>query len=261
MNDSVFILKLASLSVAVWPCAPYFDRFAAKYGAASCDARAISECDLRIAVTPEMIARERELSDSPDYSDAYLQTLAVYRCIAEQAPAFNRLLMHAAVVGYGGKAYAFVAPSGTGKSTHVRLWRKALGEAVTVINGDKPLLHITSNQQGGVVAYGTPWCGKEGWNANTHAPLAGICLIQRGETNTCTLVNASDSLDWLLRQVYMPANAQAALKTLELADALLREVPTYKLMCDMSANAVKASFEIMTGLPFSQYEVLSGCHE
>lgn len=261
MNHSAFILKLAGLSVAVQPCAPSFDRFAAKYGETARDAAAGSACDICVAVTPEMIAHERELSDSPDYSDAYLQTLAVYRCIAEQAPVLNRLLMHAAVVEYRGNAYAFVAPSGTGKSTHVRLWRRALGEAVTVINGDKPLLRIAPGRKGGVIAYGTPWCGKEGWNANTQAPLAGICLVQRGEANVCTRVNAGDSLDWLLRQVYMPANAQAALKTLELVDAVLREVPTYQLTCDISEGAVRASFQAMTGLLFDQCKVPGGCHE
>lgn len=39
-----------------------------------------------------------------------------------------------------GKAYMFSAPSGTGKSTHAKLWRDCFGDRVTMINDDKPLI-------------------------------------------------------------------------------------------------------------------------
>ncbi len=211
------------------------------------------------------------MADSSNYSDGYLQTLVVYRQIAEAAPKFGRLLIHAAVIEYAGKAYAFTAPSGTGKSTHVRLWREVFGDAVTVINGDKPLLRArkpgvarldcdaaqsgcsdvrASGETVQVIAYGTPWCGKEGWNTNIGAPLAGICLLQQGSKNACVRETPAAALDWMCRQVYMPRDAGAGVLTLELLDALLAEVPLYRLTCDMSRDAVRASFQAMTGLDF-----------
>ena len=53
---------------------------------------------------------------------------------------YDAFLFHAAVVSYAGCGYAFAAKSGTGKSTHVAQWMHALGDRVTVVNGDKPLL-------------------------------------------------------------------------------------------------------------------------
>lgn len=56
-------------------------------------------------------------------------------------------------------AILFTAPSGTGKSTHTRMWQECFGERVTVINDDKPLIKINDSE---AVIYGTPWCGKHG---------------------------------------------------------------------------------------------------
>ena len=54
-----------------------------------------------------------------------------------------------------------------------------------------------------------------------------------------------------MRQVYMPNDALAAANTLELMDALLTRVPLFDLACDMSEDAVRVSFEALTGLPYT----------
>ena len=48
--------------------------------------------------------------------------------------------MHGAVIEYEGNGYMFSADSGTGKTTHILLWRKFLGDKVKIVNGDKPFL-------------------------------------------------------------------------------------------------------------------------
>ena len=248
-----FLMRLAELTVAVETCpgVPGFERFAAAYASPAAPGQNGACCDLRVTVTPADIDRERAAADRDGYSDAYLQTLAVYRQIAEQAPARGCFLMHAAVVAYEGRAYAFTAPSGTGKSTHVRLWRKELGTGVTVINGDKPLVRMERHEGGMATftAHGTPWAGKENWSTNTSAPLAGLCLVRRGVENTCTRIEPAAALDRMLRQVYLPRDPQAALLTLDFLDALLRDVPLYNLECTVSPDAVRASFEAMVGHP------------
>lgn len=161
--------------------------------------------------------------------------------------------MHAAVLAYGGRAYAFTAPSGTGKSTHLRLWKAAFGNAVQVVNGDKPLLRVCAAEAADslpITAYGTPWCGKEGWQTNTHAPLCGICFLERGDKDSCERIQASDALAAAMRQAYMPRSPESAVLTLGFLDALLENVPLYRLRCTMEQSAVRASFEAMTGLSF-----------
>ena len=79
-----------------------------------------------------------------------------------------------------GAAYLFTAPSGTGKSTHTRLWREVFGDRVWMINDDKPMLRISENL---VTAYGTPWNGKHHISRNASAPLKAIVQLNRGKEN------------------------------------------------------------------------------
>ena len=218
-------------------------------GSASTGAAAPSPTDLVIAISQADIDAERAHStDEHPWSDAYLETLAVLRRIAQWAPLHRRLLVHGAVIQYAGRAYLFTAPSGTGKSTHIMLWRHYLGSDVRVVNGDKPLVRIPEVADGAPVAYGTPWSGKEGWQENACAPLAGICLLGRSRI---ARIPAADSLDRIIRQVYLPDDARAAASGLELLDALLTRVPVHDLAVDMSEDAVRVSFEGLTGLPYN----------
>lgn len=206
--------------------------------------------DLVIRVTQADIEAERAIATAEHpWSDAYLETLAVLRAISNELPQRRRLLVHGAVIQYAGKAYLFTAPSGTGKSTHIMLWRQYLGADVRVVNGDKPFLRIPELPDQPPIAYGTPWAGKENWQENASAPLAGIVLLSRSEPGASTIrkVNPAACLDRVLRQIYLPKDALAAANTLELLDAVLARVPLYELACDMSEHAVHTSFEALTG--------------
>lgn len=172
----------------------------------------------------------------------------LYRLAVEELPKHNSFIAHAAVIKYDGRAYAFMAPSGTGKSTHIKLWMDTLGPAATVINGDKPILRLDNTPAGKpqVIACGSPWAGKEGWQTNTSAPLAGLCFLTRGNADTCRRVSPAEAFDSAVRQIYMPSDPTSAIKTLEFVDILLQTVPLYRLSCTMNKTAVKASFEAMT---------------
>ena len=106
------------------------------------DYRAQGAPELTVRVTAAGIARECAADDGAGHSDAYLETLAVYRQIAEAMPARDTLLFHGSALAADGVGYLFTAPSGTGKSTHARLWRELLGGRVRMINDDKPLLRL-----------------------------------------------------------------------------------------------------------------------
>lgn len=248
----LLVFELAGLKIAVEPLLEGLDAFAGSYAHPVAPGEA-EACDLLVTITPQMIAAEREMATEGTWSDAYLQQLALYRAIAEEAPKHGVFLMHAAVLAYDGRAYAFMAPSGTGKSTHLRLWKDAFGNNAQVVNGDKPLLRVESAPVDGapiVTAYGTPWCGKEGWQTNISAPLAGLCLLERGEKDSCERVSPADALAAAMRQVYMPQDPETAFLTLGFLDVLLSNVPVYRLHCTMGHSAVRASFEALTGLSF-----------
>lgn len=202
--------------------------------------------DFSVSLSQEDISAEQEVTSENQFSPTYLETLALLRKLAEILPSHNRILMHGASISYNEHAYLFTAPSGTGKSTHIRLWKKYLGDDVKIVNGDKPFISLEDEP----VIYGSPWAGKENWHRNCKMPLKGICFVQRGTTNSIRRIEASDCLSLLFKQVYLPADTLAAGLTLELVDMLIKKVPLYVLTCDMSEDAVRCSFESLTGLSY-----------
>ncbi len=202
-----------------------------------------TKADIVATATDAEIIEEITASNRVLAND-YVESICLYRSIAEQLPAFDCCVFHGAAISYSGLAYLFVAPSGTGKTTHIKLWRKYLGDRVDIINGDKPILHITDN---GVTVYGTPYAGKEGWQKNTSFKLGGICIIKRGTSNRIDKLNAYKNLPYLIRQIYMPKSEINARRTLELTDKLCLNLPLYLLQCDISQQAVKTAFEALTG--------------
>lgn len=202
--------------------------------------------DFSVSLSKEDILAEQEATPENQFSPTYLETLALLRKLAEILPSHNRILMHGASISYNENAYLFTAPSGTGKSTHIRLWKKYLGDDVKIVNGDKPFISMENEP----MIYGSPWAGKENWHRNCKMPLKGICFVQRGTTNSIRRIEASDCLSLLFKQVYLPADTLAAGLTLELVDTLITKVPLYVLTCDMSEDAVKCSFEALTGLSY-----------
>lgn len=203
--------------------------------------------DLSLSWTDEEILAEQDPTSDCAFPVTYLETLAVLRKIAETLPHYNRLLIHGASISYKDKGYLFSAPSGTGKSTHIRLWRKYLGEDVGIINGDKPFVSLDNSEPH---IFGTPWAGKENWHKNCSLPLAGICFVKRGTTNTIRRLEPSDCLQLILKQVFIPSDPVSAGLTLELIDSLMKMVPVYLLECDISEDAVRCSFEALTGLKY-----------
>lgn len=202
--------------------------------------------DFSISLCEEEILSEQEMTSDNNFPLTYLETLATLRKLAEILPSHNRILMHGASISYNEKAYLFTAPSGTGKSTHIRLWKKHLGDNVKIVNGDKPFISLDKEPR----IYGSPWAGKENWHRNCSVPLAGICFVQRGDRNSIRKIEASECLPLLFKQVYLPCDPLAAGLTLELVDALIRNVPLYILTCDISEEAVRCSFEALTGLSY-----------
>lgn len=173
-----------------------------------------------------------------DFPDPYLETLAVYRQIATRAAAHNRLLMHGSVLSVDGQAYMFTARSGTGKSTHVRLWRELFGQRAVMVNDDKPLLHVEPEQ---VTVFGTPWDGKHHLSTNTSAPLRAICILTRSENNHIREIAPREALEMLLRQTYHPDDPMGLLTVLDLLDKLSRSVRFYILGCNMQPEAAIVS--------------------
>lgn len=209
------------------------------------------QADYSVTTTQEDIDFEREKSAREDeiegvpirqFSDSYLEELAVYRKIAEKMLDYDTVLFHGSVIAVDGVGYLFTAKSGTGKSTHTRLWREYFGNRAVMVNDDKPLLKITDS---GVTAYGTPYNGKHRLGTNTSVPLKAICILTRAEDNHIEPITREQAYTMLLQQVYRPADMLKMAKTLELVDRLADSVKLYRLGCNMDISAAKIASEGM----------------
>ena len=187
----------------------------------------------------EVCAEQAELDEEGKLSgkrppDAYLESVVVYRKIAERLPMYGAMVFHGAVVVLDGRAYAFTARSGTGKTTHLRLWLKAFGERAYVLNGDKPVLLCKDD---GVYICATPWKGKENLGEGGILPLCGIGFLKRSEENIAKPIAAKDALVAFTKQIYMPKNTESLLQTMELCGRVLSSVPLLDMYCNMDIEA------------------------
>lgn len=212
------------------------------------DYAASGEPDVTITTTQAQINYERDRSAAEaalegippgTFSDAYLETLAVYRQLADAMAAWDTILFHGSVIAVDGVAYLFTAKSGTGKSTHTRLWRQLFGERAVMVNDDKPLIHIEKN---GVTVYGTPWNGKHGLGTNIAAPLRAVCVLERGVENVIHSVAAEEVYPLLLQQTYRPSDPAILLRVLELLDGMMAGVGLYRLSCNMDPEAAAIAY-------------------
>lgn len=206
--------------------------------------------DYTITTSQEDINFERYKSEQEDikegvqirkFSDEYLEELAVYRKIADKMIEFDTILFHGSVVAVDGQAYLFTAKSGTGKSTHTRLWKKYFGKRAIMVNDDKPLIHIEKK----CTVYGTPYNGKHRIGNNISVPLKAICILDRSETNKIIPINKTEAYNMFLQQVYRPSDLEKLKKVLILIDKLLENVKIYKLGCNISLQAVEVAYNGM----------------
>lgn len=232
------VLSLADIVIGIEHTHSYIARQCAAYATKGAPV-------FTVAVTSEMISRERALVSQPSVSDGYCESIAAYREIARRLPAYDALLLHAAVIEVDGRAFAFTAKSGTGKSTHIRLWRSVYGERVGIVNGDKPILRF--GEDGILRAYGTPWSGKEGWNRNIAVPLSSIVVLLRGETNRIVPLDRGTAVSHLLGQILLGEDADEVFSTLSVLDRVLEAVDTRLLYCTPTEEAARVAFSALVG--------------
>ncbi len=194
------------------------------------------EPDFTVEATEEDIALEESLAEEPTKPE-HLEYVAVYRKIAGILTDYEGVVFHGAAIELDGKAYIITARSGVGKTTHIRLWKEAFGESISILNGDKPVLRVIN---GKIYACGTPYNGKEGYGKPGTLLLSGIAFLERGEENSYKKVTASEGLVRFMGQIYMNTeNPTALTKTLRFANKALSEIPLYEFKCNMDISAAK----------------------
>ena len=141
--------------------------------------------------------------------------------------------------------YILVGESGVGKTTHTRLWLSEFAGEASILNGDKPLVRIID---GKAYACGTPWKGKEGYGRNEILPVAGIAFLSRGEKNFASEIVPGEAVTRFMSQIYLPKKDKSALvKTMRLADKVIKGVKLVHLECNMEPEAAHVCRAALVG--------------
>lgn len=198
--------------------------------------------DIRLAITEEQLDQKQHAYPHLSRGDCEYFFLGCdfYTALLD----FHGCMIHASAVTVDGQAYLFSAPCGTGKSTHTSLWRRYLGEKAEILNDDKPAVR---QEDGRLWVYGTPFSGKSDLNVNKKAPLKAICMLSQGRENVIRRLTPAEALPLLMQQTVRPSAAVRMDNLLARLDEILRGVPVYHMACTISEEAVRTSYEAMSG--------------
>lgn len=175
-------------------------------------------------------------------SEPQLESNLLYRQVAEQLSAYRTVLLHGSAVAVDGEAFVFVAPSGTGKSTHTRLWREVFGSRAVMINDDKPLLKCTDH---GIEVCGSPWNGKHRLGADLSVPLTAVCFLERGAENRIAPLTENEAFLSLLPAIYHSNAPEREAHILQSLQFIRKNASFYRLRCNMDPAAAAVSYEGM----------------
>ena len=92
---------------------------------------------------------------------------------------YDTLMVHASVIASDGGGYMFLGKSGTGKSTHSRLWLENVA-GTALLNDDNPVVRVNGED---VIVYGTPWSGKTPCYKNENVPLKAFVRLSQAPYN------------------------------------------------------------------------------
>lgn len=180
-----------------------------------------------VEVPPERIEAVRALYPG-DFSEALLECNELPAFVSDQLLPVGCCVFHGAAFAWRGKVYIFTAPSGTGKSTQYVLWKELLGDALQIINGDKPVLRLGAD--GTVSVHPSPWRGKERMGSLRSGPLGGIILLEQGSVNTVKSLTPAESAAALFTQFVFTAGTAASVhQVCRLESCMLSTVPVWRL--------------------------------
>ncbi len=148
---------------------------------------------------------------------------------------YDALLLHASLIQVRGKAIAFTAPSGTGKSTQAALW--AAHEGAEILNGDRAGIRSI---QGTYHGFGLPYAGSSRVYLNRHAPLSAIVVLRQGPENQIRRLRPGEAFRHLYPELsFQRWDASITQEIMELLSALLQQIPVFLLVCRPDREAVE----------------------
>lgn len=160
-----------------------------------------------------------------------------------RASAKGVMAIHSSVLIHDGAAVLCLGESGTGKSTHTRLWREHIA-GTELLNDDSPMIAI---EEGVATVYGSPWSGKTPCYRNLHYPIRSFLRLSQAPVNEIRKLSTLMAYGSL--QPSMPPSfsydAELFDRTNNLLSAILRQTPVYHLRCLPNREAAELACQTL----------------
>ena len=152
----------------------------------------------------------------------------------------NAAAIHSSVIVADGRGVLFLGESGTGKSTHTRLWRENI-EGARLLNDDSPIVRIVDGE---VRVYGSPWSGKTPCYKNEAYPMAGLCRLSQAPHNRITRLSNLMAIGALLPSCPPIFAHDTALQDMicRTVGDIVRGTRSYHLECLPNKEAAELSY-------------------
>ena len=158
---------------------------------------------------------------------------------------YQTVAIHTSTIVCQGRAVLFLGESGTGKSTHTRLWRENI-EGAMLLNDDSPILRIIDGKPW---VYGSPWSGKTPCYKKECYPLAACVRLSQASFNQIRKLAVAEAYASLLPSCPPAFSYDESLydSICEVLNAVLTNVPVYHLACLPNSDAARLSYETIFG--------------
>ena len=150
-------------------------------------------------------------------------------------------VLHGVVMEYKGIGILVTASSGTGKTTHTRMWRDE--ERALILNGDRCLCR---EMDGRWYAYGMPWAGSSGEYINRRVPIAAVVSLKRDTKNHTRILSHFEGSIYLMQRIFAPMwRCQMQEEAISMAEKLAKEFPVIELSCRPDLESVQTLKETL----------------
>ena len=156
----------------------------------------------------------------------------------------DMLTFHGVLMEYEGNGLIISAPSGTGKTTHARLWRD--NRHALIINGDRA---VCRKVDGIWTGFGLPWSGTSGEQINRSVPIKAMVVLERSECNQAFRIGELEAFGAALPNILCPAwDADLTGKAMDLLNDFLQEIPVIRLRCRPDLESVEVLSKVLEDL-------------
>lgn len=182
------------------------------------------------------------VEQSPEYSYQRFLIRTAFECRF----AYEGIVsFHASCVELSGEAICFTGDSGMGKSTRAKAWVDGLG--AEFISGDRPAIRL---EEGGNVACGVPWDGKEQIFRNVERPLKAILEVRRAPFTRLRRLSYEQACRMAIRQAFIPMwDPDTAALAIANVYRMCRTTPVYRLFCGPDQDAAREVHRILFDHP------------